>query len=1343
MIKKNWLSILLLTAVSISAQIKVIENNNSKFTFSWELDNFDTISVEKNEKKVISLSFSGENMLIGEVGQPAIPGFSMLLGTPPEGHADVSFSPQEIKTLKLTSPLMRVFSSLDETRQPDLNFSSVWISDPMYSKTGNIKTVQFVIKPFVYDSALNIIKVLTKATCTINFPRYISNPVSSSFRSDFDRMMNNLLWNYQIARGWSERKLQKKAAKSFPLEPDEAYLFKIGDGHTGINEATTNENGIVKITGSKILDLFGRISINQVALFGSLKGELSVEIPTENKIPDGVIEIPLMRVDKNSNGMVDNEDFFLAYVTGASDWVYEDSINDFVFRLDRYDDYRHYWLCRKSVNGSSMKKYNQIDEPGDTLRNFVNRIKFKRSVQEPYKNDGGLDWIWAKLTPPNPSFEYGIQLPGLDKNYGGTIRLNKRGINGGGADILIGKQIFEDCNNDTEYEVDRWDDKRLRINLVAPYDTSNTELVSFQVKYKRKLEATGSDKFNVFSPLDSGIYHYSIKKTSNELLYIFRIPSDEQQISFIDTIRGQGLYTWCDTGIVQFFICSENMIIDLPQQINMQPSNENSFVVKNLRAANNTTDFLIIAHPEFVNEAIELAKHKKSRFSHPKIVSVHDIYRFFSGNDIDPTAIRNFLVFVRNFWNADNLLYVVLFGGGHYDYKNVRYSAPNYIPTFYYIDKAVDDYFAYTDPDSSAYGKVQLALGRFPCTNRQHAAALVKKVIEIENPLQADFSEWRNRALFVADDDMQGDKKDPIVGTSGHHTSSDKTSDVIKELNPSIDMRKIYLYEYEWNSAYEKPAVSKAILNEINNGVAYVNFFGHGSEVQWTDERVLVPNHTGSMHNDKRYPVISSFSCSVGRFDLPDRECLSATLVNTPQRGAVSSVSSSRLAYATENETMAKTFYRHMFDTNYNSVGSALMNTKMEGVSTSRRLYVVLGDPSIRFVNPVRTVNLEIRNTKNKSIDTVMALQQISVTATVLDKKGKIDTKFGSSDKKAFIYLGLFNSPDSAMRKDGGSNENIRYQLPGTPVFLGKSQINNGKITQQLLIPKNLSFGKKGARVTAYVWKENENSVGLGCKQDLVFYGTENITSINDTSGPQIMVKNLVESGNITEQEDLSSAIRCEIELEDESGIDVTGTGPDEGLVIEVDGVIGKRNMNHTFQFFEGSFKKGSANIVFDENIFKPGLYKAAVSARDLLGNVSKSFFDLNISDDGLNFWLKPQVEIEQKYDYEIDRVFNVPNPMKMGKSTRFYFRPEKTEQKWMADYTKVVIRIYTLSGKIVRVIKDNAATGENGVFWNGRDQIGNILGPDVYLYQITAYSPRFQKTTKSKIKKLVIHPPR
>ena len=52
---------------------------------------------------------------------------------------------------------------------------------------------------------------------------------------------------------------------------------------------------------------------------------------------------------------------------------------------------------------------------------------------------------------------------------------------------------------------------------------------------------------------------------------------------------------------------------------------------------------------------------------------------------------------------APRLKFVLFFGDGHFDYRNVgRTSAPNWIPPFQKDDAATDDYYTYLDPGEKA-----------------------------------------------------------------------------------------------------------------------------------------------------------------------------------------------------------------------------------------------------------------------------------------------------------------------------------------------------------------------------------------------------------------------------------------------------------------------------------------------------------------------------------------------------------------------------------------------------------------------------------------------------------------
>jgi hypothetical protein len=125
------------------------------------------------------------------------------------------------------------------------------------------------------------------------------------------------------------------------------------------------------------------------------------------------------------------------------------------------------------------------------------------------------------------------------------------------------------------------------------------------------------------------------------------------------------------------------------------------------------------------------------------------------------------------------------------------------------------------------------------------------------------------------------------------------------------------------------------------------------------------------------------------------------------------------------------------------------------------------------------------------------------------------------------------------------------------------------------------------------------------------------------------------------------------------------------------------------------------------------------ISAQDLAGNVTCQNFIL---------------EVSQNQEIAINHLFNYPNPVKMGNCTSFYFDLSKT-----AGVT-CTIKVYSMSGRLLRVFYGV----HSGEVFNLRDQAGNLLGPNVYLYQLIAKEgSNYQKTVKSKIQKLLVHPPR
>ncbi|MBN2038317.1 MAG: hypothetical protein JW768_16370 [Chitinispirillaceae bacterium] len=1354
------ISAAVLISFPAAASVTILENTPSQLRFAWNLGSLDTVSLLDSAQFVTTVLFDGANSVLGDFGEPVIPGYSVYAGIPLAGRAVVSFTPGPVRNVDLAHPLKR-HPPRDgrigkEAVRTTIRQGESWVTAPRYTWMRNLRVTHVVICPVRYNAALNRLTVLESGECTIRFPSAVRTLQPVKPQSDFQRMLKSLVMNYEVALPWSKPLLRplRKAPDPFPFDySQQVYTFKIGDGHDDYNEMTIRENGILKISGAQVKRLFKDstlIGMQRVALYGSWKGALPMAASPMGGIPAGVREIPLIRVDADSNLVVDDGDYFLAYVTGLSDWQYDTVNSEFAFKVDPYDDNRTYWLAIKSAgSGAAMASFRQPPGSADTVDHFINRVAFKKSEHKfveisngiPYEQDA-IGFVWVCLKPGNRQFTLPLDLPNCDTTDSGSVRFKAFSWKDGSVIVsatIGGDSVCSDCQMDRDYTVRKWGDRTLRLVLTSLQSTYYLQLDHMQVKYRYPLRA-GSDtvRMHVFSKIDSMPVTYRLSQINGKRVTMFRIPTNEDSVSLIDTLSAVDAFAWSDYGNtgIRYFIVNEKGYLELPDNAFTRPDYAASspYVAVNLRDIGNEADYVIIAPPAFFTQAKRLAEHKsKHGFSHPRVVSINDIYADFSGGNIDPTAIRNFLAFAQRNWkNGDRLDYALLLGSGHYDYKQVKTGEPNHIiPAevagynfpFSLGSSCADDYYAFLETtDTSA---MSIAIGRLPGMTEGEASVMVDKIIETEDRQKADFGSWRNSVLLVADDDMQGPREDLIRGKYGHHGSSERVAAVIDGLWPSLEMRKTYLFDYEWDANWEKPEASRAIINEINNGVGYVNFFGHGSEVYWADEHVLSPDIVPQLYNDKRYPIVASYSCSVGKFDKPENVSLGELLLKLPGAGAIASFAGSRSASAAGNEVLAMDLYAAIFDTvSFPSLGMAIIRGKSLHNDLNSLIYILFGDPSLRLVHPQRRVQLEICDTTGTVDDTLAALQKIRIRGRIVDGNGNTDQGFGT-ETEAFVQIGLYNAPQMTTRKDNGDDQTVRYLQPGKPVFSGRTTVRNGAFEQTAILPQNLSFNMAGVKLTGYAWENSKAAVGA--RTTLVFSGSLLPDEKSDSTGPRITIRPVYEvdnmlsaSASFTDRVVSSLPLKCEIALHDASGINVMGTGPDEGLTVEIPGIMSRRNINHKFQFSEGDFRSGIAVIAFEEKSMAVGTYELAVTSQDLLGNLSKVTFALEITDEN---------------EPTLDHVFNTPNPVRMGRTTRFFFYPSTAQPYLNARF---LIKIYSLSGRLLRVFKD----ATNGTVWDLKDQTGYPLPPNIYLYQVTGYYVT-EKQVKSEVRKLVIHPPR
>ncbi len=402
------------------------------------------------------------------------------------------------------------------------------------------------------------------------------------------------------------------------------------------------------------------------------------------------------------------------------------------------------------------------------------------------------------------------------------------------------------------------------------------------------------------------------------------------------------------------------------------------------------SEFLIITHPRFLVQANELADfHREYDQISVSVYTTDQIYNEFSGGLPDAAGIRNFIRMCYE-KGENSLKYVLLFGDGSFDNKNIRKKGYNLIPT-YQSDESLsplssfisDDFYVLLDQEEGGcIGLVDLGIGRIPARTISEAEAVVGK---IKSYVNADaLGKWRNVACFIADD---GNNADGF--TSQHLEQSETIVDMINQNYPAFYTDKIYFdaYRKEASSGMATyPDVNNAINERVKEGVLILNYIGHANEEFLADERVLDVSAINAWSNYKNLPVFVTATCEFSRFDEDELSAGEHILFN-PNGGGIGLFSTTRIVFSQANFDLSKSFYNHVFEKDASGENlrmGDIMRLAKNGSNTgiNKLNFTLLADPALRLAYPKLNVKTETINGQvaGNFTGTVSALEKITIS---------------------------------------------------------------------------------------------------------------------------------------------------------------------------------------------------------------------------------------------------------------------------------------------------------------------------------------------------------------------------
>lgn len=1070
-------------------------------------------------------------------------------------------------------------------------------------------------------------------------------------------------------------------------------------------------------------------NINSIRIFGN-GGRMLPEDLTQPR-PDGLQEVARYVVDNNGNGVFDADDYVLFYGVSTRGWDYNPSTKRYSHYFSYYSKSNYYFLTFGGATGVDMDSVGSTDLSGAYVpSDFQEKIFFK---EERYNLvASGRQWVGQEFDYYNPTSVFTTSLPG----YVASAPVQYRFVFWARSAYSAGFTVYESgqqlgpmiptysvgvspANNENNYAYITPEASFTSSGMIA--DNRSNVKVTFNsndeaakgwidymdLLYRRSFDAGGSALY-FDSPDTTAVVEYVVHNLPTSNVFVFDV-TDQQSVKRITQVR-----TDVADGTVRRFQVAQTAggvksfaVVGLSAMLS--PKSVAQVSNSNLHGYSPGADFVIISPSAFSDQAERLAAHRQSHDSLQTMVAIIDnVYNEFSGGLLDPMAIRDFLKYAVTNWTVKPR-YVLLFGEGHYDYKNILSDTPNWIPPYESVESnyqihsfASDDFFAMLNAGNP---RITIAIGRIPARSEEDATAMVDKIIGYET--KSPFDPWRNRITFVADDGLTSDGNDGSIHTA-------QAEDLAQNHTPdSFEKDKIYESMYPTvlsATGRTKPEVNKAIVSAINRGTVILNFSGHGNSQLWTHEAIFTQAaDIPQLVNIDRLTFLVAATCNYAEYDVPTEQSAGEQILVMSKGGAVAEVTSSRAVYQYANQQFNNQLYDNLFprDSTGNPprLGDVMWLTKQVFYATAlddwnAAKYHLLADPTIRLDVPRASVSLDSINGKSTAqVDTMKSLGTVTVNGVMKHPDGSLWPTFNGTG-----IIEVFDSQQKVVLQD---INNYPVEVLGSILYRGEVSINNGSYKALFPIPKDVTYGSR-SRLSVYAWDGSTDAVGF--TENVTINGTDT-TAVADTTGPQISI--YFDDPSFRPGDRVKPTTTMYIDLHSRNGINTSTVGIGHGLLA----VINNSTSIDLGEYYRGDLDTyQSGEVQYPMSGLADGKYTVVVKAWDIRNNSSQAQTDFVVS---------------SATGLEMANLVNYPNPF--SHSTTFTF------QRNSEDPIDVEIKIYTVTGRLIQRLESYALTDRFvQIPWDGRDHDGDPLANGVYLYKVTAKTEDRQ-SSQQEFGKLVI----
>ena len=182
---------------------------------------------------------------------------------------------------------------------------------------------------------------------------------------------------------------------------------------------------------------------------------------------------------------------------------------------------------------------------------------------------------------------------------------------------------------------------------------------------------------------------------------------------------------------------------------------------------------------------------------------------------------------------------------------------------------------------------------------------------------------------------------------------ADSLGERIRKEHPGFLVGKIFFDAYRKNSS-TYPDVRQNIQKQLKDGLLVINYTGHGSTEQWSDEKVLSATADIAHFSYPSLPLWITATCDFTRFDHTSTSAGESVFLQ--KSGGIAMFTTTRVVYSSNNFQLNNNLIAELFNVDKDkrryTLGDIIRQTKSKLYDTNKLNFILIGDPAMKLAYP-------------------------------------------------------------------------------------------------------------------------------------------------------------------------------------------------------------------------------------------------------------------------------------------------------------------------------------------------------------------------------------------------------